>query len=138
MANRHAKGRLMGGSLFRETLRTDPLEKANEESGLEWGTRQSQDTPPYLPAKAAVKGGRQQALDRGRCDALLPSTRPRAPYFLSIQKSACSWAASSSSSGPTISVGRWPAAKTMSQGRSSVGFSSWAPVWAFSAFSVWP
>ena len=57
MANRHAKGRLMGGSLFRETLRTDPLEKANEESGLEWGTRQSQDTPPYLPAKAAVKGG---------------------------------------------------------------------------------
>ena len=54
------------------------------------------------------------------------------------QKSACRAAASASSSGPTTSVVRWPAANTMSHGRSSVGFSSCAPVCSFKAFSVWP
>ncbi len=35
-------------------------------------------------------------------------------------------------------VGRWPASKTMWQGRSSVGFSSCAPVCALRSRSVWP
>ena len=63
---------------------------------------------------------------------------PPLAYPRARQKSACSSAASPSSNGPTTSVGRWPAAKTMPHGRSRVGFSSCAPVCSFKAFSVWP
>jgi hypothetical protein len=42
-------------------------------------------------------------------------------YF--VHTPACTAAASSSSSGPTTSVGRWPLAKTSRHGKSSVGFS---------------
>ena len=45
-------------------------------------------------------------------------------FFRSAQKSSCNFAASSSSIGPTISVGRCPASKIMWQGKSRVGFSS--------------
>ena len=54
------------------------------------------------------------------------------------QKSACSSAASSSSSGPITSVARCPAVNTMRHGRSRVGFSACSPVIALRPFSLWP
>src|SRR3954468_7327715 len=47
-------------------------------------------------------------------------------YF--VHAPACTAAASSSSSGPTTSIDRWPLAKTSRHGKSSVGFSGWLPV----------
>jgi hypothetical protein len=68
------------------------------------------------------------------CDGLA-SAAPLAPYsFRPDQKSSCSFAASASSSGPTTSVGRCPDSNTSRRGRSSVGFSSWAPICAFRPF----
>ena len=51
---------------------------------------------------------------------------------------SCSAAASSSSSGPTTSVGRWPRANTSRQGKSRVGFSGWLPVMVRSRCSLRP
>jgi 2-hydroxychromene-2-carboxylate isomerase len=60
----------------------------------------------------------------GYSECVMERRRRRRNWLGYSQTPACSAAASSSSSGPTTSTGRWPAANTVRQGKSSVGFSA--------------
>ena len=100
--------------------------------GARLGAALSWTRPLVASGASAPCSAPLEPAERAR-PAAAPTTRAFSP-----QKSRCSAAASSSSSGPTTSTARCPAAKTTRQGRSSVGFSACAPVIAFRLFSLWP
>ena len=122
------------GVLIESALNNLRLHDARDERRAPCAEAARGDRTEHPPAGGGPRGGAQAARQHR------PGHRPRPALsrYWSFQKSVWSFDASSASSGPTTSVGRCPAPKTIVQGRSSVGFSSCAPVCALRSRSLCP